>query len=44
MTTCQIAYTDNKNSKGSLKCFINLFRKCMSIKRTYNKVWFYSYD
>ena len=34
MTTCQIAHTDNKNSKGSLKCFYNLFRKCMAIKRT----------
>ena len=34
MTTCQIAYTDNKNCIGSLKCFYNLFRKCMAIKRT----------
>ena len=37
MTTCQIAYTDNKNSRQylpNLKGFYNLFRKCMAIKRT----------
>ena len=32
MTTCQIAYTDNKNRQQvpNLKCFYNLFRKCMA--------------